>query len=143
MKTMLGMLASSLSFWSKPDMMFCSVYSHLFEVFPFLKPKPKREKKCKKKTKTVWNLAGCEWPKAPLLAARPDAGYTYPLLFLFEQTQLLTPLTTRGKPWRLHVLVSPKFVQRAKGARTHESESPTLLGPPLTTWPWGCPDPHQ
>ena len=31
------------------------------------------------------------------------AGYTGPPLFLFERTQELTPLTTRGKPWWLRV----------------------------------------
>ena len=31
------------------------------------------------------------------------AAYTNPLLFLFERTQQLTLLTTRGKPWRLRV----------------------------------------
>ena len=36
------------------------------------------------------------------------AGYTDPLLFLFERTQQLTPLTTRGKPWRLRVWAGPK-----------------------------------
>ena len=39
------------------------------------------------------------------------AGYTDPLLFLFERTQQLTPLTTRGKPWRLRVWAGPKFVR--------------------------------
>jgi len=39
------------------------------------------------------------------------AGYTGPLLFLFERTQQLTPLTTRGKPWRLHVWAGPVFVR--------------------------------
>jgi len=39
------------------------------------------------------------------------AGYTNPLLFLFERTQQLTPLSTRGKPWRLRVWAGPKFVQ--------------------------------
>jgi len=35
------------------------------------------------------------------------AGYTRPLLFLFERTQQLTPLTTRGMPWRLRVWAGP------------------------------------
>jgi len=39
------------------------------------------------------------------------AGYTGPLLFLFEQTQQLTPLTTRGKPWRPRVWAGPMFVR--------------------------------
>ena len=39
------------------------------------------------------------------------AGYTNPLLFLFERTQPLTPSTTRGKPWRLHAWAGPKFVR--------------------------------
>ena len=39
------------------------------------------------------------------------AGYTTPLLFLFERTQQLTALTTRGKPWRLRVWAGPKFVR--------------------------------
>jgi len=39
------------------------------------------------------------------------AGYTWPLLFLFKQTQQLTPLTTRGKPWRLRVCAGPTFVR--------------------------------
>jgi len=39
------------------------------------------------------------------------AGYTDPLLFLFERTQQLMPLTTRGKPWRLRVWAGPKFVR--------------------------------
>ena len=37
------------------------------------------------------------------------AGYTDPLLFLFERTQHLTLLTTMGKPWRLRVWAGPKF----------------------------------
>ena len=39
------------------------------------------------------------------------AGYTDPLLFLFERTQQLAPLTTKGKPWRLRVWAGPKFVR--------------------------------
>jgi len=39
------------------------------------------------------------------------AGYIGPLLFLFERTQQLTPLTTRGKPWRLRVWAGPMFVR--------------------------------
>ena len=44
------------------------------------------------------------------------AGYTGPLpgLFLFERTQQLTPVTTRGKPWRLRVWAGSMFV------RTHQ-----------------------
>jgi len=34
------------------------------------------------------------------LAVRPVAGCTDPLLFLFERTQQLIPLTAMGKPWR-------------------------------------------
>jgi len=39
------------------------------------------------------------------------AGYTGPLLFLCERTQQLTPLTTRGMPWRLRVGAGPMFVR--------------------------------
>jgi len=39
------------------------------------------------------------------------ADYTGPLLFLFERTQQLTPLTTRGKSWRLRVWAGPNFVR--------------------------------
>jgi len=41
------------------------------------------------------------------------SGYTDPLIFLFERTQQLIPVTTTGKPWRLHVWESPgpKLVQ--------------------------------
>ena len=30
---------------------------------------------------------------------------------IFERTQPLTPLTTKGKPWRLRVWASPELVQ--------------------------------
>jgi len=39
------------------------------------------------------------------------AGCTNPILYLFERTQQLTPLTTGGKPWWLCVWTSPKFVR--------------------------------
>ena len=39
------------------------------------------------------------------------AGYTNFLLFLFERTQQLMPLKTRGKPSRLRVTAGPKFVR--------------------------------
>ena len=39
------------------------------------------------------------------------AGFTNPLLFLFKRTHQLTPLTTRGKPWRLRVWAGPKLVR--------------------------------
>ena len=41
------------------------------------------------------------------------AGYTDPLLFLFEWTQQLLPLTTRGnlQPWQLRVWAGPEFVR--------------------------------
>ena len=45
------------------------------------------------------------------------AGYTHPLLFLFQLTQQLTPWTNRGKPWRLRVLAGPKFVRTLRALR--------------------------
>ena len=49
---------------------------------------------------------GCRTPHLEYVA-----GYTNPLLFLFEQTQQLMVLTTRGKPWWLRVWANPEFVQ--------------------------------
>jgi len=65
------------------------------------------------------------------------AGYTCPLLFLFEQTQQLTPLTTRGKPWRLRVWAGPKFVRPhrwgvSRGRTGRPGANPDNQG--LVTW---------
>jgi len=60
------------------------------------------------------------------------AVYSDSLLFLFERTQQLTPLTTRGKPWRLRVWACPKFVRPHRWGPWVMKKIPWILGSPRT-----------